>query len=108
MPLIPNFIYLVIQNMNSVLKPAPFMAHKKITDKNIFAMLTYKFFLHLKSAHADMDFKQQDMNKPPQETADAFLAKTEDLCHQTYTFIHMTHSCLVPYQHCSDTSHLDP
>jgi len=101
-------MYLVIQNMNSVLKPAPFMAHQKITDKNIFAMLTYKFFLHLKVAHADMDFKQEDMNIPPQETVDAFLAKTEVLCHETYTFIHMTHSCLVPYQHCSDTSHLDP
>jgi len=75
----------------------------KITDKNIFAMLTYKFFLHPKFAYADMDFKQQDMNKPPQETVDTFLAKTEVLCHQTYTFIHMTHSCLVSYQHCSDT-----
>ena len=86
MPLIPNFVYLVIQNTNSVLKPAPFMAHKKITDKNIFAMLTYKFFLHLKFAHADMDFKQQDMNKPPQETVDAFLAKSFVIKHtHSYT-----------------------
>jgi hypothetical protein len=43
------------------------MAHK---HKNLFAMLTYKFFLHLKFAHAATDIKQQPTNTATHETMD--------------------------------------
>lgn len=46
-----------------------------------------------------MDFQQQDINKPPHETVDGYLAASENLCHDQNQHIPVTHDTLSQLGH---------